>query len=120
MRVSKKSQSSFLANNKIISFSSVGFENVTELGGGFLTNNKLPSFSAKGFENVQKIGADFLYGNEPLKYVDLTAFQKLNSVEGGFLGECPNIKGIFVSKNKEQFFKGVIPHSLHKFIIVKP
>ena len=109
---------SFLWDNRITSFSCKGLESVISIGDYFLSNNQLTTFSSEGLKKVTSIGRGFLGSNQHLKSVDLTALKSIYFVGPYFLDGCPNIKEIFVTKEKEAFFRKHIPDQLQDKIIV--
>ena len=95
----------FLKGSQLTAFSCEGLENVTSIGSFFLKGNQLTAFSCKGLENVISIEGYFLDNNIHLKSVDLTGLKSIHSICHFFLDGCPNIKEIFVTKEKEALFK---------------
>ena len=108
----------FLKGSQLTAFSCEGLENVTSIGSFFLKGNQLTAFSCKGLENVISIEGYFLDNNIHLKSVDLTGLKSIHSICHFFLDGCPNIKEIFVTKEKEALFRRYIPKGLQGKIIV--
>ena len=111
-------EESFLLNCGLTLFSCEGLKSVKSIEDSFLTGNEIISFSSKGLENLTSIGGFFLGFNSQLRSVDLTALKNVNFVGKRCFFMSPKIEEIFVTRDKEAFFRQYIPQDLQDKIIV--